>query len=177
MSNAVPVPELFASLSADDRARLLTEFETLSLTRGAVLVREGEAAEYLYIVMSGRFCVTRTGRHQLLHEIGAGEAVGEIAFFAGGVRTATVTALRDAIVLRLARADYEALAARLPALPAAVTAMLARRLADTTSGYPATPDPRPRTIALIAAGNGNTLTPEFRAQLVAAFALLGYCYS
>ena len=46
-------------------------------------------------------------------------------------------------------------------------------LADTTSGYPATPDPRPRTIALIAAGNGNTLTPEFRAQLVAAFAASG----
>ena len=37
------------------------------------------------------------------------EAVGEIAFLAGGVRTATVTALRDSLVLRLGRAEFEQL--------------------------------------------------------------------
>ncbi len=172
MPDPTPIPEVFAGLDSRDRDRLVSEFDTLSLTRGAALVREGETAEHLFIVVSGRFGVMVAGRTEPVNEIGAGETIGEIAFFAGGTRTATVSALRDSIVLRLARADYDALAARLPALPAAVTAMLARRLATTTAGRSATPDPRPRTIALIAAG-GWRLTRDIVARLAAVFEATG----
>ncbi len=166
------MPEVFAGLSPVDRARLVSEFETLSLARGEVLLQEGEPAEHLYIVVSGRFGVMRSERADPINEIGAGETIGEIAFFAGGNRTATVTALRDSIVLRLARSDYVALAKRVPALPAAVTVMLARRLAATTAGRPSVPDPRPRTIAIIAAG-GSTFAPDVLRQLTDVFQTSG----
>lgn len=172
MSGHTPVPEVFAGLSPQDRARLVSEFETLSLARGADLLREGDTAEHLYIVVSGRFGVMRAGRDEPVNEIGAGETIGEIAFFAGGTRTATVTALRDSIVLRLARDDYDVLARRLPALPSAVTAMLARRLAETTAGRQSAPDPRPRTIALIAAG-GWVLSGDIVARIAAMFETTG----
>jgi NTE family protein len=177
VSDQTPIPEIFAGqvfsgLSPRDRARLVSEFETLSLTRGAVLIREGDPAEHLYIVVSGRFGVVRAGRADPVNEIGVGETIGEIAFFAGGNRTASVMALRDSIVLRLARRDYEALSKRLPALPSAVTTMLAQRLAMTTAGRASAPDPRPRTIALIAAGN-STLSADTIAQLAAVFRARG----
>jgi NTE family protein len=47
--------------------------------------------------------VTLEGSRQPIAELGPGQPVGEIAFLAGGVRTATVTALRDSLVLRLGR--------------------------------------------------------------------------
>lgn len=165
MNEPLALPEVFAGLKADDRARLVSEFETISLPRGGVLIREGEPAEHLFIVVSGRFGVMRAGRADPVNEIGAGETIGEIAFFAGGTRTATVTALRDSIALRLAREDYQSLAARLPALPVAVTAMLARRLAETTAGRMASPDPRPRTIVALAAGQSRLSRPFLDALL------------
>ena len=135
-----------------ERARLAAELETLELKRGDVLVRQGEVADALYIVVTGRFAVTLDGRRQLVAELGPGQPVGEIAFLAGGVRTATVTALRDSLVLRLGRADFEALSSKNPGIWRALTAALARRVADANVGRADPPDPRPRTIALIRAG-------------------------
>lgn len=167
-----PDISLFSGLSEADRSRLIAEFEQQTLARGEALMREGDAADHLFVVVSGRFVVTRAGRAAPLNEIGVGETIGEIAFFAGGERTATVTALRDSIVLRLARRDYEALAVRVPAVPAAVTAMLARRLAETSAGRPMTPDPRPRTVVIIRAGGGSLVRRHV--DLIAdAFAAMG----
>ena len=61
---------------------------TLSNPQGSVVVRQGEAADHVYYVLRGRFEVLLGGRH-LVAEIGAGEPVGEIAFFSGLPRTAS----------------------------------------------------------------------------------------
>ena len=144
--------DIFAGLDASARSQVLAGLETRRLARGTVLIREGERADQIFVVLSGRFVVTRQDRVEPLNEIGAGQTIGEIAFFAGGVRTATVTALRDSLVLCLAQAEYERLAERLPGLQRTVTAVLARRLADASAGRHAPRDPRPRTIALIGVG-------------------------
>ena len=99
--------EIFRDLEDAERARLAAELETLNLKRGDVLVRQGEMADALYVVVTGRFLVTVAGRREAVAELGPGQPVGEIAFLAGGVRTATVTALRDSLVLRLGRAEFE----------------------------------------------------------------------
>jgi NTE family protein len=148
----LPAIEMFANLEASERAALASEFETLNLTRGDVLMRQGELADALYVVVSGRFAVTVEGRRGTLTEIGPGQPVGEIAFLSGGTRTATVTAMRDGIVLRLGRDDFDRLSERHPAIWRAMTVTLARRLATTTAARVPPPDPRPRTIAVIRAG-------------------------
>jgi NTE family protein len=160
--------EIFASLEASERARLAAELETLNLKRGDVLVRQGEVADALYIVVTGRFAVTLDGRRQLVAELGPGQPVGEIAFLAGGTRTATVTALRDSLVLRLRRAEFDALSAKSPGIWRALTAELARRVAEANVGRADPPDPRPRTIALIRAGE-SPLPQPFVEQLAEVF--------
>jgi NTE family protein len=144
---------IFDDLTADERARLAAELETLSLKRGETLVRQGETADALYIVVTGRFIVTLDGSRTPIAELGPGQPVGEIAFLAGGVRTATVTALRDSLVLRLGRADFEALSAKTPSIWRTLTVALARRVAEANVSRPPPPDPRPRTLALIRAGD------------------------
>lgn len=143
---------VFGDLLPAERAALENELETIALERGNVLVRQGEAADALFIVVSGRFEVTIAGRDGRVAEVGPGSPVGEIAFLAGGTRTATVTAARDSLVLKLGREQFERLCAKSPAIWRALTAALARRLADQTAVRAAPGDPIPRTIAVIAAG-------------------------
>ena len=91
-------------------AQTMSVFEHETFMRGDILIREGTDADALYLVESGRFRVEKSGVH--LADIGAGNPVGEIAFFTGEKRTADVIAARDSVVLRLKRNEYEALCRR-----------------------------------------------------------------
>lgn len=159
--------EIFQDLDPAERTRFASELETLSLKRGEVLMREGEAADAMYVVVTGRFAVTVEGGSKTVPEIGPGHPIGEIAFLAGGTRTATVTALRDSLVLKLDRAAFDALAVRNPGMLSALNVRLARRLAEVSAATRRSlpPDPQPRTIALIRAGGG-ALPGDFAAQLI-----------
>ena len=160
--------EIFHDLEEEERARLAAELETLNLRRGEVLVRQGEVAEALYIVVTGRFAVTIEGRREAVAELGPGQPIGEIAFLAGGARTATVTALRDSLVLRLGRAEFEELSAKSPSIWRTLTVTMARRVATANISREPPPDPRPRTVTLIRAGSSE-LPPAFIVGLTRAF--------
>jgi NTE family protein len=165
----VPPVGIFADLDSSELEVLATETETRTLQRGDVLVRQGDTADDLYIVLTGRFAVTKEGRRDPIAEIGPEQPIGEIAFLTGGTRTATVTAMRDSVVLRLGRDDFELLAAKCPSIWRTLTNTLSQRLAATTGLEPQRSDPRPRTITIIRAGEA-PVPAEFIAQFTAAFA-------
>ena len=149
---ALPAVGIFAELDAAEREALASELETRALKRGDVLVRQGDAADALYIVLSGRFAVMIEGRRDPIAEIGPDQPIGEIAFLTEGKRTATVTAMRDSLVLRLGRAEFERLSDKSPSIWRTLTCALSQRLAATTVSEAHAPDPRPRTIAIVRAG-------------------------
>lgn len=152
----IPDIDLFSGLSETERHALRARLALRTLRRGDVLMRQGDAADALYVVLSGRFAVTLEGRRDPLSEIGPGQPVGEVAFLTGGTRTATVAAMRDSLVLALPRAEFEALVSAHPGIWGTLTATLARRLAAMTSSAAAAaarPSPRPRTICIIPAGS------------------------
>lgn len=159
---------MFAHLTPQDRARLVAELETLALRRGEVLVAQGAAADALYVVLTGRFSVTIDGRAEPIAELGPGQPIGEIAFLTGGTRTASVLALRDSLVVRLGRAQFDALSARHPTIWQMLTVALAQRLADANQERTPRPDPRPRTIAIVRAGS-STVPDWFIEALAASF--------
>jgi NTE family protein len=154
----VPDVDLFSDLSETERMALGARLAVSTVLRGDVLMRQGDTADALYVVVSGRFFVTLEGRRDPVSEIGPDEPVGEIAFLTGGRRIATVTAKRDSLVLALSRPQFTELVAAHPGIWSKLTATLARRLAaTTTSAAGAGPPvratgPRPRTICLVAAG-------------------------
>ncbi|MBP0614890.1 cyclic nucleotide-binding and patatin-like phospholipase domain-containing protein [Jiella mangrovi] len=143
--------EIFGSLSPEERSEILSEVEHLRVPRGRYLIRLGEEADVLYFVLRGRFEVLRSGG-QLVAEIGAGEPIGEIAFFAGERRTADVRASRDSELLSLSRSAYEAVSARVPAFGQAVLRAFGRRLAAAATTAPALSPRVPGHIGICAAG-------------------------
>lgn len=80
---------------------------------GDVIVRQGEAGDYFYVIVEGRCVVTRdspvSAEGLRLAELGKGETFGEEALISGAGRNATVTMLTDGAVMRLAKDDFNTL--------------------------------------------------------------------
>lgn len=131
------------------------------LRRGEVLVREGDRSDRFFVVLSGRFTVHRDDVADPVAEIGQGELVGEIGFFAGLPRIATVVAARDSIVLEIRDDQFEKAAKALPSLRQSVTTFLARRFAMQSPASSHAKDPcRIRTLAIVSAGSSR-ISPVF----------------
>jgi len=78
----------------------------LDLKRGQELVRQGDESDAVFVVLFGRFSVYVSSRSEPVVEISAGELIGEIGFFSGQSRTATVMAARDSAVAKLDRPRF-----------------------------------------------------------------------
>ncbi|MEO0381808.1 MAG: cyclic nucleotide-binding domain-containing protein, partial [Pseudomonadota bacterium] len=157
----------FGALTPDILEQMARTAEYRDLHRGDILIEEGDAADTLFIVLRGRFTVLRAGR--AIAEITKGEPIGELAFFAGGTRTATVVAARDSAVMCLSRVAYDDLAAATPALANGILAAVSQRLART---IPATPHLRPESghvCAMFPGGVNAVIDPAFVAGIRAAF--------
>src|SRR5689334_5057338 len=103
---------LFRELEPSALRELSLETNPVHLGGGETLMREGDAGDALYVVVSGRLSVV-VGTTRIA-EIGRGETVGEMALLTGGPRSATVRALRDTVLLRLSKASFDALIERHP---------------------------------------------------------------
>ncbi|MDO8933202.1 MAG: serine/threonine-protein kinase [Rhodocyclaceae bacterium] len=77
----------------------LTEWQRAK--QGEVLMREGEQGAYFCVLAQGEIKVTKQGK--LLNVLSAGECFGEMAYLTPerSARTAEVTALREAVVIKV----------------------------------------------------------------------------
>ena len=104
----------------------------------------------MFIVISGRFEVFIAGRSEPLTDLPAGEPIGEIGFFAGGRRTATIAAARNSVVLEFDRPAFDKIAKASNSIYEAIVRSLAQRLAESTaaddSGGAASSAASPRAI-------------------------------
>jgi NTE family protein len=151
-----------------DLETLASDAELIEIRRGGILVRQGEPSNVLYFVLSGRFSVHSDGALEPIAEIAQGQPIGEIGFFAGLPRTATVSALRDSRVLAITRERFAALSDISPQLRDAVIVSLARRLSESTN-VEAKAATVLRTLAIVPAGGG-PLPPRFIDLLREVFA-------
>ncbi|MFV0360861.1 patatin-like phospholipase family protein [Tropicimonas sp.] len=135
--------------SRDIQSRL----ERVRVMRGERLIRQGSPSSEIYFIAAGRFRVERDGHS--LGDVDSGSVIGEIAFFTGVPRTATVTASRDSLVFRLNREDYDRLCDEFPRLRDAITTELSGRIANSHKllSDEKRPDPSPRTIVPLATGD------------------------
>ena len=111
----------------------VADLESVSLAAGEVLLRKGEQAHSLYVVVAGLLRATTVqddGRELTLSEFGRGEMAGEMAILAGGgVYSATVSAAEDAVLVRVPRAAFERIAKSAPKAVREMAGGIRRRLA------------------------------------------------
>lgn len=101
--------------------------------RGAMLFHEGEDADHVLIVRSGRVKVssfTADGKEIVLAVRGPGELLGELSAIDGEPRSATAGALEGVEVLSVPAEDFRAFLGTRPRIAVALMQMLARRLRD-----------------------------------------------
>lgn len=94
---------LFGGLDDAQLARVVEIGEIVDLEPGEALIREGEQADALYVVLAGELDVTkRAGQSEIpVARVGPGALQGELAALEGGRRLASVTAIGAAEVLRI----------------------------------------------------------------------------
>jgi NTE family protein len=144
---------IFRELSNDQLAEIWSRARFHSLQRGERLMTQGTASDCVYVVVSGRFEVWIEGKKNAINEIGVGEPIGEIGFFAGAARIATIVAVRDSVVLELNRASFEAVVRKVPAVYETLLRTLARRLAESSARIAIEQRvAAARTVAIIAGG-------------------------
>ena len=128
--------ELFGALNAEEQRLLADRFEPVTIQGGEILMHEGDPADGIYLVHSGRL-QARLGpddQPTVIGEVGRGEVVGEAALLTDRPRGATVVALRDSLLLRLTVEAFEELLARSPMLLRPIAGQVIERLRMATAG-------------------------------------------
>ncbi len=126
---------LFGTLTDGERAALLKHLRLRSAAAGQVIFNEGDEADGLYGVMSGRIVVTvesPEGKELILNSFGPGTFFGEIAFFDGQGRSATAVAREASRLIFLGRAIFLPFLKERPAAALRMIAFLCERLRRTT---------------------------------------------
>lgn len=101
---------LFADLEEQMLPDLIDAFEPVRFEAGAVLLREGEHGDTMFVVQSGQVGTFRTGPDGMevpLHTYGPRAFFGEMSLLTGAPRVASARALGPVSALRLSRADVE----------------------------------------------------------------------
>jgi predicted acylesterase/phospholipase RssA len=152
---------VLGTLPAAAQRLVADALEPVALPGGAVLMREGDAADCLYLVGAGRLRVTVTGEDgvaRALAEVGRGDLVGEMALITDRPRSATVHAVRDSHLLRLSVEAFTALTSVHPeAVRVISTGVVEKLMRSQASGPVSTPvitvavvplDPEPAVLEL-----------------------------
>jgi CRP-like cAMP-binding protein len=120
---------LFARLEDEAARTLSSAMGTLRLAKGEVLFREGDLEDRLYIVVSGKIKLGRSGsagRENLLAVLGPGQMFGELSAFDPGPRSSTATAVTASEVRTL---EHEELMSWLTGRPEVAEGLLGQMAA------------------------------------------------
>ena len=156
MDNPINRAPLFAALDVEAAAALRASMTEVRARKGQVIFVEGEPGDRLYVIVEGKVTLGHSasdGRETLLAVLGPGEMFGELSLFDPGRRTATATALTDAVVLGLGNEQLRPwLASRPEVAPALLQALLALLItaAAAYAGWPRNGAGRRTPLALLA---------------------------
>lgn len=149
---------LFGDLGAETIGFLRQHVQWVEVPAGQVLIEQGAPGDSAYLSVSGRLRVYLTGdegAQRIVRELGRGEVIGEMSLYTGEPRSATVVAVRDSVLARLDKPQFEGLLARNPQASIAFTRQIIARL---QTQHLQRPMPAPVTVALLPVSDGVTLS-------------------
>jgi CRP-like cAMP-binding protein len=123
--------DLFSSLDQDALRHMLTGARTVRCGRNNQLFSEGDEAEELYVVRSGRVAIAKRssdGRESVLALMESGDLFGEMPLFDGEHRSADARALEHSELLVVPYPPIKSVFVERPELLWEVVALLSRRL-------------------------------------------------
>jgi CRP/FNR family cyclic AMP-dependent transcriptional regulator len=115
--------------TASEWATVFSHADVRQVSAGLAVLQAGEEDRALYLLTEGTLAVRIPREETAFKSIDAPSVVGELAFFDGRPRSATLDALTDVQVVRLDMEAFKRLSAENPALGEAMLLDLARILA------------------------------------------------
>jgi predicted MFS family arabinose efflux permease len=132
--------EIFEGASRPTIEGLAASAVLETVPASTVVIREGDPADDLFVVASGRFRVTvrgEDGRESELGELGPEDHFGEIGVLERLPRTATVTAATEATAYRIGGDDFLRAVSEPPRMSGRLVSTVATRLRRTHPEHPA----------------------------------------
>lgn len=117
---------LFSDLNEDELDEVAQAATQLEFPAGKVLMRQGQTAHEMFVVIDGTLEVTRDGEH--IADIGPGGVAGEMALLTHSHRHATVTTKTACSVLHIDGRAFSALLADVPELAVKMLPIVASRV-------------------------------------------------
>ena len=122
--------EIFGELDAALLKQIQARLNWIHLSHSDVLARQGDEADSMYIVVNGRVQFTveeEGGVRRNVGWAGRGESVGEFALLSGGIRSATISAVRQTDVVEITRELSDELTLEHPQFMRSIARMIVER--------------------------------------------------
>lgn len=91
--------QFFENFTKEQVQEIMETANVIKVSKGTIMLTEGEIDDSFYIILSGRAIVCKNNR--TIASINRGECFGEMAYLSGASRTATVMAETDCILLKI----------------------------------------------------------------------------
>ena len=121
---------VFATLSPQDLAGLSKFFTEISYPANETFIRQGDQDPSMFVIATGLVEVFRlgnAGNEISIAEVSVGEPIGEMGYFAGGVRTACVRTLETTHLIRAQYKDLTDYFENVPHIALAFTKVVEER--------------------------------------------------
>jgi serine phosphatase RsbU (regulator of sigma subunit) len=123
---------LFAGLPPEEIKRIASAMRWCQFEEGAILFREGDVADRMYVLIEGRVAIIKglgSSSERTLALYGTGSFLGEMALFdPGSQRSATARAIDDVHLLEMSHAELDVLLHRHPTLAYEMIRVISARL-------------------------------------------------
>ncbi len=132
---------LFVFLRSEALPRLGYRSRPFHVSAGSEIVRQGERADEIHMIVEGRARIERvepgSGRPLLLGQLGPGDLIGEAAVLASARFDHTVRAETAVRTLHISRRNVLTALLDVPRIPDRLRSLAERRLADVEPAAPA----------------------------------------
>lgn len=126
---------LFEALPLDDIQRISEVCEQVEMLQNEVLFQESDPGDALYLIVEGQISVLAGGREVAC--LGPGECIGEIALLDDEPRSASASAKKDSLLLRINRHDFDDIVEERTSVARGIFKVLSKRLREANQAQTA----------------------------------------
>ena len=122
---------IFSALSREDIAKVLGKMEETTFSPGAAIFHQGDQGDAFYLIQSGAVQVvvgSGAGNSEIVAVLGPKDWFGEMALLSGERRSASIVSVKQTMLWRLSREDWEELIEKHPKWLLQFCATLSKRL-------------------------------------------------
>jgi hypothetical protein len=123
--------KILGGMSDEQLERFARFMQVEKIPQWAVIVKQGEPGDAMYLILQGelRVRITVRGKETILATLSVGDFFGDISLFDHGPRSADVIANTDSIILKISSSNVEELSKEAPE----VATMFLRNIGQTLS--------------------------------------------